>query len=381
MGPLAGLKVLEFAGIGPGPFCGMVLADMGAEVLRIDRAGGSALPIDLDPALDVLNRGRRSVLLDLKNPLAVETVLAMCSRADALIEGYRPGVMERLGLGPADCMRRNPRLIYGRMTGWGQDGPLAKSAGHDINYIAASGVLHTIGRSGQLPVPPAGFVGDMGGGGLLLAFGVVCAVLESRSSGLGQVIDAAMVEGSSLLAAGLHGMMAMGLFDARRWGVNMGDTGAHFYEVYETRDAKLVAVGALEPRFYAELLAGLGLDPAGLPAQMDQSSWPEMKQRFAAIFRGRTRDEWEAVFDGRDACFAPVLSMIEAPRGAHMQARGSFTEIKGVVQPSPAPRFSRTQPCLSRPPPRPGEHSEQALADWQLPEQDIRALRESGALG
>jgi alpha-methylacyl-CoA racemase len=381
MGPLSGLKVIEFAGIGPGPFCAMVLADMGADVLRIDRSGGSSLPMALDPAKDVLNRGRRSVMLDLKHPEGLETVRQLCQRADVLIEGYRPGVMERLGLGPDECRARNPRLIYGRMTGWGQDGPLAKRAGHDITYIATSGVLHMIGRQGELPVAPAGFIGDMGGGGMLLAFGLLCALFEARSSGLGQVVDAAMVDGSSLLGAGLYGLMAMGLFNADRWGVNMGDTGSHFYEVYETSDDRLIAVGALEPNFYAQLIAGLGLGADELPAQMDSASWPAMKQRFAAIFRTKTRAEWESIFDGKDACVAAVLSPHEAPEAAHMKARQSFTRAFGVLQPSPAPRFSRTPGAIRRPPPAPGEHTDEALEDWGFERQSIQALRRGGAFG
>jgi alpha-methylacyl-CoA racemase len=381
VGPLSGLKVIELAGIGPGPFCAMVLADMGADVLRIDRAGGSSLPIAIDPTKDVLNRGRRSVMLNLKHAQGVEAVLQLCERADVLIEGYRPGVMERLGLGPDACLRRNPKLIYGRMTGWGQEGPLAKCAGHDITYIATSGVLHTIGRAGELPVPPPGFIGDMGGGGLLLAFGLLCAIFEARNSGLGQVVDAAMVDGSSLLGAALYGLMAMGLFNADRWGVNMGDTGAHFYEVYETSDGKLIAAGALEPQFYAQLLAGLGLNADELPPQMDSASWPAMKRRFAEIFRRKTRSEWESIFEGKDACVAAVLSPREAASGAQMKARGSFTEAFGVLQPSPAPRFSRTPGAISRPPPTPGEHTEAALADWGFAPERIRALHENGALG
>jgi alpha-methylacyl-CoA racemase len=381
VGPLSGLKVIELAGIGPGPFCAMVLADMGADVLRIERSGGSSLPIAIDPTKDVLNRGRRSVMLNLKHPQGVEAMLQLCERADVLIEGYRPGVMERLGLGPDECRRRNPKLVYGRMTGWGQEGPLAQRAGHDITYIATSGVLHMIGRAGELPVAPGGFIGDMGGGGLLLAFGLLCAIFEARNSGLGQVVDAAMVDGSSLLGAALYGLMAMGLFDADRWGVNMADTGSHFYEVYQTSDGKLVAVGALEPQFYTQLLAGLGLNADELPPQMDSASWPAMKRRFAEIFRRKTRSEWESVFEGKDACVAAVLSPREAASGAQMRARGSFTEAFGVLQPSPAPRFSRTPGAISRPPPAPGEHTDAALADWGFAPDRIRGLRQSGALG
>jgi len=329
----------------------------------------------------VLNRGRRSVMIDLKNPEGLEAVHRLCERADALIEGYRPGVMERLGIGPDECLRRNPKLVYGRMTGWGQEGPLAKRAGHDITYIATSGVLHTIGRKGELPVAPAGYIGDMGGGGMLLAFGIMCALFESHRSGAGQVVDAAMVDGSSLLGAGLYGLMAMGLFDADRWGVNMGDTGSHFYEVYETSDGKLMAVGALEPAFYAQLLAGLGLGAADLPAQMDSAAWPAMKERFRAIFRTKSRAEWETVFEGKDACVAAVLSPREAAEGPHMKTRRAFSDAFGVLQPSPAPRFSRTPGAISRPPPAPGQHTDEALGDWGFAADTIRTLRRGGAVG
>ncbi|HKZ72995.1 MAG TPA: CaiB/BaiF CoA-transferase family protein [Steroidobacteraceae bacterium] len=380
MGPLAGLKVVELAGIGPGPFCAMLLADMGAEVLRIDRKDGGGRPIKLDHSKDVLNRGRLSVAMDLKNPAAVATVLDLCAGADALIEGFRPGVMERMGLGPAECLKRNPKLVYGRMTGWGQDGPLATTAGHDINYIAISGVLHMFGRAGERPVPPANLVGDMGGGGLLLAFGIVCAVLEARRSGWGQVVDAAMVEGASLLASSIHGLAAMGYWDPARWGVNLTDTGAHFYEVYETKDGRHVAVGAIESQFYALLLKGLGLESADLPPQMDPKSWPAMKRRFADIFRTKTRAEWEQVFAGTDACVSPVLSPTEATANDHMRARGAFTQSGAVTQPAPAPRFSRTPGEIGRPPPLPGEHTTAALAHWGLSAARIQELREAGAI-
>ena len=380
MGPLAGLKVIEFAGLGPGPFCAMLLADMGAEVLRIDRKDGSGRPIRLDDAKDALNRGRRSVAMDLKNPEAVATVLDLCAGADALIEGFRPGVMERMGLGPEACLKRNPRLVYGRMTGWGQEGPLAKRAGHDINYIAVAGVLHMFGRDGERPVPPANLVGDMGGGGLLLAFGIVCALLEARSSLQGQIVDAAMVDGASLLATSVYGLAAMGLWNPSRWGVNLTDTGAHFYEVYATSDDKLVAVGAIESQFYTQLLKGLGLDGADLPPQMDAASWPQMKRRFAQVFRTKSRAEWEKIFAGTDACVSPVLSPLETIENAHMQARRSFAEIGAVTQPAPAPRFSRTPGEIARPPPLPGQHTVEALAAWGLSDARIRDLREAGAI-
>ena len=380
MGPLAGLKIIELAGLGPGPFCAMLLADMGAEVLRIDRKDGGGRPIRLDDTKDVLNRGRRSVAMDLKNPEAVATVLDLCAGADALIEGFRPGVMERMGLGPEVCLKRNPRLVYGRMTGWGQEGPLAKRAGHDINYIAVAGVLHMFGRAGERPVPPTNLVGDMGGGGLLLAFGIVCAMLEARSSLQGQIVDAAMVDGASLLATSVYGLAAMGYWNPSRWGVNLTDTGAHFYEVYATSDDKLVAVGAIESQFYAQLLEGLGLDGAELPPQMDAASWPQMKDRFAQVFRTKSRAEWEQIFAGTDACVSPVLSPLEAIGNAHMQARRSFAEIGAVTQPAPAPRFSRTPGEIARPPPLPGEHTVEALAAWGLSDARIRELREAGAI-
>jgi alpha-methylacyl-CoA racemase len=380
MGPLSGLKVVELAGIGPGPFCAMLLADMGADVLRIDRKDGGGRPIKLDHSKDVLNRGRLSVAMDLKNPAAVAAVLDLCARADALIEGFRPGVMERMGLGPTECLNRNPKLVYGRMTGWGQDGPLAATAGHDINYIAIAGALHTFGRAGERPVPPVNLVGDMGGGGLLLAFGIVCALLEARCSGQGQIVDAAMVEGASLLATSIYGLTAMGHWNPAQWGVNITDTGAHFYEVYETKDGKHVAVGAIESQFYALLLKGMGLDGVELPPQMDAASWPAMKCRFAEIFRTRTRAEWETVFTGTDACVSPVLSPTEAMTNDHMKARGAFTHSGAVPQPAPAPRFSRTPGGIRRPPPLPGEHTTEALAAWGLDDARIRNLSEARAI-
>jgi len=335
MGPLTGIKVLEVAGIGPGPFAAMMLADMGAEVLRLDRIAKRA---PKGPSLDVLNRGRASVGIDLKHPDAVALVLELVEQADALIEGFRPGVMERLGLGPAPCLAKNPKLVYGRMTGWGQDGPLAQSAGHDINYIALSGALHAIGRAGERPMPPLNLVGDFGGGGMLLAFGVVCALLEARASGRGQVVDAAMIDGAATLMSMFFGMHAMGFHHLKR-GTNMLDTGAHFYETYETSDGQHVAVGAIEPQFYAELLRRVGLADEALPAQMDRASWPAMKVRLAQLFKQKTRAEWTQLLEGSDACFAPVLDLREASQHAHVRARGTLVEAHGVLQPAPAPRF------------------------------------------
>jgi len=329
-------------------------------------------------SVDVLGRGRRSVGVDLKHPRGAETVLALVDQADALIEGYRPGVMERLGLGPDVCLARNRRLIYGRMTGWGQDGPLAPTAGHDIDYIAISGVLGSIGRQGEIPTPPLNLVGDFGGGGMLLAFGVMCGVFEAQRSGQGQVIDAAMVDGASLLMS-----MFWGLHSANAWGArgtNLLDTGAHFYEVYETADGNHMAVGAIEPQFYAELLKGVGLDGAELPGQNDKSQWPAMKARLAGIFKQKTRAEWEAIFEGTDACVAPVRTFAEAGQDAHMLARNAFVEVAGVKQPAPAPRFSRTPGAVQRASQAPGANSDEALADWGFSSADIAGLRGAGAI-
>lgn len=380
MGPLEGVRVVELAGIGPGPFCAMVLADMGAEVLRVDRPDRVRPGRPERPPLDLLGRGRRSAAIDLKHPEGAAALLRLVERADVLVEGFRPGVMERLGLGPDVCLERNPRLVYGRMTGWGQEGPLAHAAGHDINYIALAGALHAIGRRGEPPVPPLNLVGDFGGGGLLLAFGIVCALYERERSGRGQVVDAAMVDGAALLMTMFFGMRAAGFWSDER-GTNLLDTGAHFYEVYETADGRYVALGPIEPQFYRELLEKLGLadDPA-FAAQMDRSRWPELKERLAAIFRTRTREEWCALLEGTDACFAPVLSLEEAPRHPHNVARGTFVEFEGVVQPAPAPRFGRTRPELRRPPAHPGEHTEEALRDWGFAPEEIEKLRAAGAI-
>ncbi|MFN8544532.1 MAG: CaiB/BaiF CoA-transferase family protein [Candidatus Binatia bacterium] len=379
MGPLAGYRVLEFAGIGPGPFCAMLLADLGAEVLRIDRPSDASLGIPKPTRYDLLNRGRRSIAVDLKRPEGVQAVLRLVEKADASIEGFRPGVMERLGLGPDACLARNPRLVYGRMTGWGQDGPLAPAAGHDWNYIAITGALHAIGRAGDRPVPPLNLVGDFGGGALYLALGIVAGILEAQRSGKGQVVDAAIVDGTASLLMLFFGLRAAGLWtDAR--GANVLDTGAHFGEVYETKDGKYVTVLALEPKFYAELLRRIGLGDAELPHQHDLGAWPAMKERFATIFRTKTRDEWCAILEGTDACFAPVLTMAEAPQHAHNVARKTFIEIDGVVQPAPAPRFSRTPGAVQRPPATPGQHTDEALRDWGLGPDEIAALHAAGAV-
>jgi alpha-methylacyl-CoA racemase len=380
MGPLEGVKILEIAGIGPGPFAAMMLADMGADVIRVDRAQ-SVFGGDPDaPPADVLNRGRRSVAVDLKNPDGVEALLTLVESADALIEGFRPGVAERLGFGPDVCLARNPRLVFGRMTGWGQTGPYAQAAGHDINYISLAGALEPIGRAGEKPVPPLNLVGDFGGGGMLLAFGVVCGLLEAKSSGEGQVVDAAMVDGAAVLMTMFHAFSAMGVWTPER-GTNLLDTGAHFYDVYETSDGKYVSIGSIEPQFYAELLRLTGLDvDETMPRQMDRAAWPDLKVRFEALFRTRTRDEWCEIMEHTDVCFAPVLSLSEAPQHPHNVERGTFVERNGVVQPAPAPRFSRTEAEIQRPPSFAGQHTDEALADWGFDAASIAKLRETGAV-
>jgi alpha-methylacyl-CoA racemase len=378
-GPLTGVRVLELAGIGPGPFCGMLLADMGADVLRVDRLEAADLGLPIAPRFDVIGRGRRSIGLDLKQPAAVKIALTLAEKADVLIEGFRPGVAERLGLGPDACAARNPRLIYARVTGFGQEGPLAQAAGHDIDYIALTGALHAIGRAGERPVPPLNLVGDYGGGALYLAFGIACALTERARSGRGQVIDAAMSDGAASLMAIFYGRLAAGAWrDAR--GANAIDGGAPWYDVYEAADGKYVAVGAIEARFYAALIEGLGLDPAALPERSDRARWPELRERIAAAFRVKTRDDWCAAFAGRDACVAPVLSLAEAPLHAHNRARQTFLERDGLAQPAPAPRFSRTPGRLPRPAPRRGEGGAAALADWGFDTPTIARFRADGAL-
>ena len=379
-GPLTSIKVVELQGIGPGPFCGMMLADMGAEVIRIDRSANVAGENPASPPLDILARGRRSIAVDLKNPDGVETVLKLVEQADALIEGFRPGVMERLGLGPDVCMARNPRLVFGRMTGWGQEGPYAAMAGHDINYIALGGALAHIGRAGQLPLPPLNLVGDFGGGGMLLAYGLVCGLLEAKLSGKGQVVDAAMVDGTAILMTMFSGMFHSGAITEER-GTNLLDTGSHFYDVYETADGRYVSFGSIEPQFYAELLelSGLGQE-ADLPRQHDAERWPEMKQRLAAIVRTKTRDEWDAVMEGSDVCFAPVLTMREAAKHPHNVHRQTYVEVAGVTQPAPAPRFSRTEPAISSPPAHAGQHTDEVLGAFGFSADDIAKLRDSGAV-
>lgn len=348
MGPLSGIKVVEFAGIGPGPMCAMLLADLGADVVRIERQG-SELGVPKTPAHDVLRRNRQCLTLDLKTEAGLVAARALVARADALIEGSRPGVMERLGLGPEACLAANPRLVYGRMTGWGQDGPLAHAAGHDLNYIAITGALHATGRRGHPPTPPLNLVGDFGGGALYLAFGLACALLEAQRSGIGQVVDAAMTEGASSMMAVFHGLYAAGRWELDR-GANILDSGAFFYDCYECSDGKWVSVAAIEPKFYALLIDALEIEAETLPPQHDKARWPEGHAILAARFAEKTQAEWCALLEGTDACFAPVLSLAEAPNHHHMQARGAFVEVDGITQPAPAPRFSRTSPAPPRPP-------------------------------
>ncbi len=378
MGPLHGVRVIEMASLAPAPFGCMILADLGADVVRVDRVGGGD-GLDLGPA-GPLARSRRSIALNLKDPAGIDVLLRLADTADVLVEAFRPGVAERLGFGPQVCAGRNPRLVYARMTGWGQHGPLASTAGHDIDYIAVAGSLDPIGRAGQRPVPPLNLVGDFGGGGMLLAVGVLAALLERERSGLGQVVDAAMVDGSALLASFLYGLRAAGAWRDGR-GTNLLDGGAPFYDTYRTADGRHMAVGALEPKFYAELLARLGLDPAGLPAQYDRSGWPALRAALAAAFGGRTQAEWAAVFDGSDACVAPVNSMADAPDHPHNAARGTFVDVGGLVQPAPAPRFSRTPAGPPGPPVAPGASTGEVLAGLGFSDEQISSLRERGAVG
>ena len=380
MGPLAGIKIVEMGGIGPGPFAAMLLADMGAEVIRLDRTEAVDLGLKSDPRFNLLHRSRRSVALDLKRAEGVETALRLIAAADAVIEGFRPGVMERLGLGPDVCLARNPKLVYGRMTGWGQDGPLAQAAGHDINYISLVGVLHSIGRSDGGPVPPLNLVGDFGGGALYLVTGVLAALIEAARSGKGQVVDAAMVDGAASLMTPFFGLRAAGLWRDQR-GDNFLDTGAPWYEVYETKDGAHVSIGAIEGRFYAELLKRTGVDPASLPPQNDRAGWPKIRARLKEVFRTKTREEWRALLEGSDACFAPILSLAEVAAHPHNQARGTFVEVDGVVQPAPAPRFSRTPSQIQSCPAEPGQHTEAALKDWGFSTAEVAALKAAKAIG
>lgn len=379
-GPLAGVRVLEIASLAPAPFAVTFLADLGAETVRIDRAGaGPALPgLPVGPG-DPLGRGRRSVALDLKHPRAAETVLRLVERADVLVEGFRPGVCERLGIGPEPCLARNPRLVYGRLTGWGQDGPWAQRAGHDLTYLAVSGALAPLGPADGPPLPPANYVADFGGGGMLLAAGVLAALLERERSGAGQVVDAAMAEGAGLLSAFLHGLRAGGAWSDRR-GENLLDGSAPFYACYACSDGGHVAVAALEPRFFAELLTRLDLDPGRLPAQYDRSGWPLLRATLAEVFAGRPRGHWAELFEGSDACVAPVLTLAEAPDHPQSRARGGFVSVGGVRQPAPAPRLSRTPAPVPTPAPFPGEHGDAVLVDWGLEPAEVSELRAAGVV-
>ncbi len=377
MGPLDGIRVIELQGIGPGPFCGMMLADMGAEIIRIDRAGSVGRKAS---TADVLARGRKSIGVDLKHPDGVETVLKLIESADVLIEGFRPGVTERLGLGPTVCLTRNPKLVYGRMTGWGQTGSMAPAAGHDINYISLSGALHGIGEAGGKPIPPLNLVGDFGGGGMLLAFGIAAALVEVGKSGEGQVIDAAMTDGSALLMNAIFGMMNTGAWQPER-GTNLLDTGAHFYGTFETSDGRYISIGSIEPQFYALLLekTGLQADPR-FEKQMDRALWPELKAELTKIFLTKTRDEWDDIMLGTDICYAPVLHLTDAAAHPHNRERQTFVESAGIIQAAPAPRFSRTGPELPTPPVAPGAQTNEVLASIGISDNDIAALRNSGAI-
>jgi alpha-methylacyl-CoA racemase len=372
-GPLSGLKIVEFAGIGPGPFCGMLLSDLGADVVRVDRKGsGRASPAD------VTSRGRRSVALDLKSPDAIEAVLKLLESADGLIEGFRPGVMERLGLGPDVVLARNPKLVFGRMTGWGQTGPYAKAAGHDMNYIAITGALHAIGTEDK-PVPPLNLVGDFGGGALYLAFGLMAGIISARETGKGQVIDCAMSDGAASLMAMFYGFKGAGIWQEKRRS-NLLDGGAHFYDTYQCADGKWISIGSIEPQFYALLLEKTGITDPEFANQMDRSAWPSLKAKLQDVLRTKTQAEWCAIMDATDICFAPVLDLEEAPKHAHNVARETFVTVEGVVQPAPAPRFSATPGAIQGPPPRIGAHNDEALTNWGFTAAEVAALEEKGAL-
>ena len=372
-GPLSGLKIVEFAGIGPGPFCGMLLSDLGADVVRIDRKGPGR-----GSRFDVTGRGRRSIALDLKNPEAVETCLKLMETADVVFEGFRPGVMERLGLGPEVALKRNPKLVFGRMTGWGQTGPFANAAGHDMNYIAISGALHAIGTEDK-PIPPLNLVGDFGGGALYLAFGLLAGVIHARATGQGQVIDCAMSDGAASLMAMFYGMKASGMWkDERR--ANMLDGGAHFYDTYQCSDGGWISIGSIEPQFYALLLEKTGITDPAFKDQMSREAWPELRAKLEAVIRTRSRDEWCEIMAGTDVCFAPVLTLEEAPAHVHNAARQTFVTVEGVVQPAPAPRFSATPGAIQGPPPAIGGHNDAALTDWGFSIAEIERLKTAGAL-
>ena len=378
-GPLSGYRIIEIAGIGPGPFAAMMLADMGAEVIRVERAQSVKGAAPATAHWDTLLRGRKNIAIDLKNPQGVEALLQLVEKADAIIEGFRPGVMERLGIGPTECAKRNPKIVFGRMTGWGQDGPYAPLAGHDINYIALAGALAHFSRAGEAPVPPLNMVGDFGGGGMFLAFGVVCALLETQKSGKGQVIDAAMIDGSATLMSMFWAMKSIGMFNENAPGTNLLDTGAHFYDVFQCQDDKYISIGSIEPQFYALLLEKTGLtnDPA-FAKQMDPSQWPTLKAKLQVVIKQKTQAQWCAIMEGTDVCFAPVLTMTEATQHPHHIARNTFINIAGVTQPAPAPRFSRTSPETPTPPAHAGQHSTQILTEWGI--SNITELLASGAV-
>lgn len=378
-GPLSGYRIIEIAGIGPGPFAAMMLADMGAEVIRVERAQSVKGAAPATAHWDTLLRGRKNIAIDLKNPQGVEALLQLVEKADAIIEGFRPGVMERLGIGPTECAQRNPKIVFGRMTGWGQDGPYAPLAGHDINYIALAGALAHFSRAGEAPVPPLNMVGDFGGGGMFLAFGVVCALLETQKSGKGQVIDAAMIDGSATLMSMFWAMKSIGMFNENAPGTNLLDTGAHFYDVFQCQDDKYISIGSIEPQFYALLLekTGLANDPA-FAKQMDPSQWPTLKAKLQDVIKQKTQAQWCAIMEGTDVCFAPVLTMTEATQHPHHIARNTFIDIAGVTQPAPAPRFSRTSPETPTPPAHAGQHSAQILNEWGI--SNINELLASGAV-
>jgi alpha-methylacyl-CoA racemase len=378
MGPLTGLRVVELASIGPGPLCAMLLADLGADVLRIDRTEPSGLGVPMDVKFEVSGRNRRSVALDIKQAAGRDAALRLIDRADVLIEGWRPGVAERLGLGPEVCHARNPGLVFGRMTGFGQTGPLAQAAGHDLNYIALTGALHAIGGKDK-PVPPLNLVGDYGGGALYLAFGLLAALFERNRSGRGQVVDAAMVDGASSLMSIFHGLAASGAWDVNQRAANLLDGGAPFYDTYATADGRWVSIGSLEPKFFAELVQRTGIDASYVKRQYDRRCWPEMRAALTAVFASKTRDEWCALMEGTDVCFAPVLTLAEVGQHPHAQARGGYIEVGGVVQPAPAPRFSRSQPAAPRPAVKPGSHTDAILAEAGFSADEIAALRAAGA--
>ena len=377
MGPLAGVKLIEIASIGPGPFCGMMLSDMGAEIIRIDRLGG--IPGRENRVDDVLARGRRSVAVNLKEKAGQELVLSLCEQADGLYEGMRPGVAERIGIGPEACMQRNARLVYGRMTGWGQDGPLAHAAGHDLNYIALSGALHGIGEKDGPPIIPLNIVGDFGGGGLMLAFGMLCALYEAQKTGEGQVVDAAMVDGSAALIANMFTLKNIGDYSGQRGG-HFIDGGSHFYNVYETKDKKYISIGSLEKQFYAQLKELLHLEEADFAEQMNRTRWPQQKQKLQELFRTKTQAQWCELLEGTDICFAPVLSIWDAPQHPHNKARNVFIEVDGVPQPAPAPRFSRSVPEQPAAPQKVGQNTESALIDWGIEKDKINQLIEQGII-